>query len=138
MYPLEKIFQSIYNYSVALCRRDYISEKQDERELSVMKKNGFTEAMRTFAETGGIIGFGISVLTPLLACVFFAVWLYEKKGVGEWVIIVGLVVGLISSACGFYRSLKAYTDNEKKAEEKKMTEFEEANKRPRSGKGDGT
>lgn len=101
-----------------------------------MKKNGFTEAMRAFGKTGGVIGFGISVLTPLLACVFFAVWLYEKKGVGEWVIIVGLVVGLISSACGFYRSLKAYMDSEKKAEEKKMTEFEEANKRPRNGKDD--
>ncbi len=52
--------------------------------------------------------FGLSVVMPILLCVLFAVWLCGKYGIGEWLIVLFLAVGLISAGCGFYKFAKAF------------------------------
>lgn len=50
---------------------------------------------------------GLSVAFPLAGFVLLAVWLKNRFGWGNWVIIAGVVVGLISAADGLRASLKA-------------------------------
>lgn len=50
---------------------------------------------------------GLSVALPLAGFVLLAVWLNQSCGWGSWVIVVGLVLGLVSAVSGFRSSLQA-------------------------------
>ena len=50
---------------------------------------------------------GLSTVVPLAGFVLLAVWLYRHFQLGTWVIIVGIVVGLICAIDGMRVSLKA-------------------------------
>ncbi len=49
---------------------------------------------------------GLSVAVPLAGFVLLAVWLRERFGLGVWVIIAGVILGLYCAVDGFLRSLK--------------------------------
>ena len=52
--------------------------------------------------------------TPPILCIFFALWLQKRFGVGDWAVICAIIVGLISSACTFSDFIKKATkDNNK-------------------------
>ncbi len=44
---------------------------------------------------------GFSIAFPPILCIFFGLWLQKKWGVGDWVIVVCLLVGIVSGACSF-------------------------------------
>ena len=50
---------------------------------------------------------GFSVAFPLAGFVLLAVWLRSRFGLGVWVIVTGVVVGLICAVDGLRMSLKA-------------------------------
>lgn len=50
---------------------------------------------------------GLSVAVPLAGFLLLAVWLHQSCGWGVWVILVGLVLGLVSAVNGFRSSLRA-------------------------------
>lgn len=50
---------------------------------------------------------GLSVAVPLGGFVFLALWLRSQFGWGQWVIWVGIVLGVVSACTGMYQSLKA-------------------------------
>ena len=50
---------------------------------------------------------GISVAVPPALCILGAVWLRNRFGLGAWILIVGIVLGLYLAADGFRTSLKA-------------------------------
>ncbi|MGN1346987.1 MAG: AtpZ/AtpI family protein [Eubacteriales bacterium] len=86
------------------------------------QQNSLHEMMRSLGRIGGVAGFGLSVVTPLVLCILFAVWLRSRFGVGEWVIVAALLVGLISSGCGAYRSIRAFLQDERRSDAKKAVE----------------
>lgn len=49
---------------------------------------------------------GLSVALPLTGFLLLGVWLHTAKGWGAWVVIAGLIVGLICAVRGFLDSLK--------------------------------
>lgn len=49
---------------------------------------------------------GLSVAVPPAGFVWLAVWLRSKFGLGKWIIVLGLVLGLKSAFDGFKASLK--------------------------------
>lgn len=60
---------------------------------------------------------GFSLATPLVLCIWGVIWLRERFGLGGWVVVVGLVLGLggaASSFSGFIRYVqrKAERKNE--------------------------
>ncbi len=71
---------------------------------------------------GGVAGFGLSVVTPLVVCILLAVWLKNRYGLEDWIMVVAVVVGLISSACGAYRSIKAFVETDRRRDAKKNAE----------------
>lgn len=49
----------------------------------------------------------LSTVAPLCGFILLALWLYKRFQWGIWVIIVGIVLGLICAVEGFVSSLKA-------------------------------
>ena len=50
---------------------------------------------------------GLSVAFPLAGLILLAVWLRGSQGWGDWVIWIGLILGLSSAVNGLRHSLKA-------------------------------
>ena len=50
---------------------------------------------------------GLSTALPLAGFIFLALWLRNRFGWGDWVLWVGIVLGIISAIDGFRNSLKA-------------------------------
>ena len=50
---------------------------------------------------------GLSTAAPLAGFVLLAVWLYRRFQWGPWVIVVGVLLGLICAIDGLRASLKA-------------------------------
>ena len=50
---------------------------------------------------------GLTVALPLAGFVFIAVWLKNYFNLGAWIIIVGVVFGLVCAVNGLISSLKA-------------------------------
>lgn len=50
---------------------------------------------------------GLSVAVPLAGFVLLAVWLRDRFGWGQWVIFVGIGLGLICAIDGLLNSLKS-------------------------------
>ena len=50
---------------------------------------------------------GVSVAVPLGGFILLAVWLRNRFDWGNWVVIVGLVLGIVCAAEGLWSSLRA-------------------------------
>lgn len=50
---------------------------------------------------------GFSVAFPMAGFILLAVWLRERFGLGVWVLIAGIVLGLVGAIDGLRYSLKA-------------------------------
>lgn len=57
--------------------------------------------------------FGLSIATPPIICIFAALFIQKKFSTGDWIVIVSLVVGLISSGCSFYDFIKKFSKKAK-------------------------
>ncbi len=51
----------------------------------------------------GVTQLGLSLVTPLILLVLLAFWLRKTFSLGDWVVLVGLALGLISMGLTFYR-----------------------------------
>lgn len=61
--------------------------------------------------------FGISVVGPVVLCVWGAVWLRNRFDLGAWIVIVGVLLGLGGAATSLWSSLKAM-DRQAKSDDK--------------------
>lgn len=60
---------------------------------------------------------GISVAVPLGGFILLAVWLRNRFDWGNWVVIAGLVLGVVCAAEGLWSSLRAMKRMAQKDEE---------------------
>lgn len=51
--------------------------------------------------------FGISVVFPLIGFIMLSVWLHDNWGWGNWVIVVGVLLGLYTAGIGVRDTVKA-------------------------------
>ena len=66
-----------------------------------------------------IIQLGLTLVIPLLACLYFCYWLCEHTGVGSWVYIIGLIFGIGAGIMTWYKLyLRAKKHNNKKKDKK--------------------
>ena len=59
---------------------------------------------------------GFSTAVPLIGFIWLAVWLRNRFGWGAWVIVVGVVLGVVGAIDGLRMSLKAMEQMTKKKE----------------------
>lgn len=50
---------------------------------------------------------GLSIAAPMAGFLFLALWLRSKFSLGNWVLWVGIILGLVSALEGLRTSLKA-------------------------------
>ena len=50
----------------------------------------------------------ISMLTPVFMMIFRCIWLKNKFGFGDWIIIVGLLLGIGSGFSSVWKQLKKF------------------------------
>ena len=63
--------------------------------------------MKSFHLLAWLTQLGLSTAVPLAGFILLAVWLRERFGWGNWVIFVGIGLGLFCAIDGFVRNLKA-------------------------------
>jgi len=78
-----------------------------------MKKNDLKSTAQLVGRLSHVTGFGISLITPIFLLVWGAMWLQERFGVGDWIMVVAIVSGLISAGFTFYHFV---SDEIKRAE----------------------
>jgi hypothetical protein len=76
------------------------------------KRSNLIETLRLVSY---VSQFGLSVVMPIVLCVMLGVWLNRSYGVGEWLIVLLLAVGLVSSGCGFFRFVRPFILQDRKA-----------------------
>ena len=50
---------------------------------------------------------GLTVALPLAGWILLAVWLRDALQTGQWIVWIGIVLGLVGAADGLFHSLKA-------------------------------
>ena len=68
---------------------------------------------------------GLSVVVPLGGFILLALWLRQSFGGGDWVIIVGVLLGVVCAVDGLRTSLKAMErmSKDKKEEQEPPVSF---------------
>ena len=55
---------------------------------------------------------GLSVISPIVLSVLLGAWIDLRFGVGPWLTVVLLLVGLVSGGCAFYRFAREFLSSE--------------------------
>lgn len=99
-----------------------MSEKYKQgRDCRLDKQRSFFRALKGFS---WLTQLGASLVCPPLLCVFVAVKLQERFGMGEWIVIVAVVVGVLSSVCSFITFAKQMIAQAKAESQEEETEDE--------------
>lgn len=55
--------------------------------------------------------FGVTMIVPPVLCAYGAFWLKGRFGLGNWVVVAGIVLGVVTAAAGV-RDLLRMTENQ--------------------------
>ncbi len=64
--------------------------------------------MRTVRELVWLTQLGVSIVCPVVLCLFGAIWLRDRFGLGNWVLFLGIALGLggaFSAGAAFARDV---------------------------------
>ena len=84
------------------------------------KKKKMREALKNLTLLSQL---GLSLVVPVLMCVFLCYWLTTRFGFGSWIYIPGFILGLGSSAMTAWKFYTAVIMKNKKNEKKKPPSF---------------
>ena len=65
-----------------------------------MKQNGWFEVLKNLS---WLTQLGLSVAAPPVLCLLLANWLSRRFGLGGWVYLAAVVLGLGAAACTFWQ-----------------------------------
>ena len=77
--------------------------------------------MKMFKNLALLTQLGLSLIAPLLVCMFVCWWIIGKTGAGSWVYIIGTVLGLGASFMTAYNFYKSINRKHEKENEGKKT-----------------
>ncbi len=92
-------------------------------------KNDWKDTARMLSKMSHVTGFGISLMTPIILLLLGAMWLQERFGLGDWIVAVAVVCGLISAGVTFYRFVSDEIKRAKKEEAEYICAREERTKK---------
>ena len=66
------------------------------------------DTAKSWRYLGLISQLAISMLTPVFMMIFLCIWLKNKFGFGDWIIIVGILLGIGSGFTSVWKQLKKF------------------------------
>ncbi len=63
--------------------------------------SGKSRAAQVLQYINWLTGLSFSLITPVFICIAGALWLKGLFNLGEWVVIAGIIFGIISGGCSF-------------------------------------
>ena len=70
-----------------------------------------------FSALAMITQFGISTITPMLLCIFVALWLKNRFALGDWVVLIGVIMGIGSGFLSMMKMIRQMSELSKKEDE---------------------
>ena len=61
--------------------------------------------------------FGISTITPMLLCIFAALWLKNRFALGDWVVLIGILMGVGSGFMSMMKMIRQMSELSKKEDD---------------------
>ena len=61
--------------------------------------------------------FGIGTITPMLLCIFAALWLKTRFGLGDWVVLIGVFMGVGSGFMSMMKMIRQMSELSKKEDD---------------------
>ena len=61
--------------------------------------------------------FGITTITPMLLCIFAAMWLKNRFALGDWVVLIGVLMGVGSGFLSMMKMIRQMSELSKKEDE---------------------
>ncbi len=58
--------------------------------------------------------FGISTITPMLLCIFAAIWLKNRFGLGDYAILIGIILGIGSGFMSMMKMIRRMSEMSQK------------------------
>ena len=81
-----------------------------------MKNKAFFEAVKY---VGFITQLGLSMIVPLLLCIFVTIWLRDKFGLGNFVVLIGIILGILTSFYNLATFIKFATRKANESKDKR-------------------
>ena len=72
------------------------------------------DLIRIVSRISLITQLGLSLITPPLLLLLGALWLQERFGVGDWLILCAILAGILSGGCAAYNLIRAELLHEKR------------------------
>ena len=66
---------------------------------------------------GMVTQFGISTITPMLLCIFAALWLKNRFELGDWVVLVGVLLGVGSGFMSMMKMIRQMSELSRKEDD---------------------
>ena len=61
--------------------------------------------------------FGISTITPMLLCIFAALWLKNRFALGDWAVLIGILLGVGSGFMSMMKMIRQMSELSKKEDD---------------------
>lgn len=66
---------------------------------------------------------GLSVIVPPLLCILLSTWLKNKFGLGDWVVVVGILFGVAGGITSLFNYFKIAIKDAKKSQQEYEDKF---------------
>ena len=70
-----------------------------------------------FSAMAMVTQFGIGIITPMLLCIFAALWLKSRFALGDWVVLIGVFFGMGSGFLSMLKMIRQMSELSKKEDE---------------------
>ncbi|MEG2928084.1 MAG: AtpZ/AtpI family protein [Oscillospiraceae bacterium] len=66
---------------------------------------------------------GISLIVPPLMCILAATWIKNRFGMGDWIVVAGIIFGIGGGITSVYNYLKVAMNDAKKSQQEYEDKF---------------
>ena len=80
------------------------------------KKSDSVEFIRLFSRISLLTQLGLSVVTPPILSVLLSLWLQDRFGVGDWILLCAILIGIVSGVSGVFSFVRREAQRETRRE----------------------
>ncbi len=84
--------------------------------------NGNSERGKALVYLTLILQLGLELALPPVLCIWISTWLRKRYGLGNWIVIVGILVGLLGCFSGFKNFYRMVQRKEKEQSKERHDE----------------